>query len=212
MNNISVVIPTMWVPNTFEEQLNNLVHHVDEIIIVNNYFNNTPDWSILKHTSIKIYNQEENIYVNPAWNLGVKESKNNTICLLNDDILFDYTIFDNIDKLNELNYGVIGLEMLAPINGIVNLKPINERCWGFGCMMFFNRDNYYVIPDELKILYGDDYLFNKNKYAGKQNYVLSGLQNNRVVSATCCSDLNVKNPKLKDISDIEHKFYGSIVW
>ena len=32
--------------------------------------------------------QDNNIFVNPAWNLGVEQAKNENICICNDDVLF----------------------------------------------------------------------------------------------------------------------------
>lgn len=214
MNNISVIIPTMWIPETFEEQLNDLVHFVDDIIIINNNVKITPTWDILKNQTIRVFDQPENIYVNPAWNLGVEQAKNDTLCLLNDDILFNYYILDRVEDFKHIapDYGIIGLHMMSKFNSSVSLIPTDVRCWGFGCMMFLDKSSYHVIPEELKILYGDDYLFDKNKMNGKQNYLLCGLPNNRVVSRTCCDEINTENPKLGEISKIEHEYYAKLSW
>ena len=71
--------------------------------------------------------------------------------------------------------------------------------------MFFHKNSYVNIPDQLKILYGDDFLFYNNISRG--NYLINGLHNNQAVSATCCSDLNTKNPKLPEITKIENEWW-----
>jgi len=55
---------------------------INEIIIINN----DPSYKIptyFKHNKIKILTQKENIFVNPAWNLGVSVAKNENIIIAN---------------------------------------------------------------------------------------------------------------------------------
>ena len=205
----SVIIPTMWVPNTFKQELIYLITHqlVAEIIIINNRIEATPIDDILHHPKIRMINQESNIYVNPAWNLGVSLATNEFICLLNDDILFDTSVFDFLSDKITKDIGIIGLNMMDHIHSEshIHLSSTTQRCWGFGCMMFFHKNSYVNIPDQLKILYGDDFLFYNNISRG--NYLINGLHNNQAVSATCCSDLNTKNPKLPEITKIENEWW-----
>jgi len=66
---ISVVIPTIWKSSVFNDLLLGLCKHslIEEIIIISN---DNPTFKI-EDEKIKIIQQEQNIGVNPAWNLGV---------------------------------------------------------------------------------------------------------------------------------------------
>ena len=50
----------------------------------------------------RVVRARRNIYVNPAWNLGVEESKENAICLLGDDVTIDlFCLPIMLEKLGE---------------------------------------------------------------------------------------------------------------
>lgn len=205
-NQFSIIIPTMWVPDTFETLLSQLINEpiIKEIIIINNKKDKTPNWQSLYHYKVNLINQEKNIYVNPAWNLGVSLASCNNICLLNDDILFNTSIFEMISPQINTASGLIGLNMLGPQSETITLTREESRCWGFGCLMIMHKDNYHIIPNDLRILYGDDYLFAKNK---PNTWYINGLANNRVAGTTCCSDYNTSNPDLPEISRMEHEWF-----
>jgi glycosyltransferase involved in cell wall biosynthesis len=181
----SIIIPTLWVPSYFETTLESLVDHhlVDEILIIDNNSNNTPDYKVLTNKKIKLFPQEQNIYVNPAWNLGVEHSRNDRICLLNDDITFDLNVLIYLQDEIKLECGLFGIDMFSNTNSF-NLVEIGERIFGFGCMMFMHKQSYYKIPDDLLVFYGDDYLFEMNKKMNKKNYLILGIDNNQVYGVT----------------------------
>ena len=169
---ITVIIPTIWKASTFENQLTQLCNcsYVDEIILINNDRKNTPQYNILNNNKIIHIKFDVNIFVNPAWNLGVSLSKNNNICLLNDDILFDINIFKFM-SFNK-NISLCGINMFSDENDF-KLVETNKRILGFGCMMFLRKDKYNEIPNDLLIFYGDDYLFLKKKLNGNKNYLIN---------------------------------------
>lgn len=194
----SVIIPTLWLPHYFLNTLRVLCDYslVDEIIIIDNDKTKTPTDNILKHHKIKLLTQESNIYVNPAWNLGVSLCKNEKICILNDDITFDLHIFDYLNEKLNKSIGIIGLDMLGIMNenndnspswemlvdnckfeNYISLYAIETRIFGFGCIMFFHIGSYYEIPKDLLVFCGDDYLVEMNKKMNKQNYVFTGVRN-----------------------------------
>jgi hypothetical protein len=80
----SIVIPTIWSPQiqSIDKLIENLSlsSQVLEIILINNNPN--------KYSNRYIDNQKvkelcfNNIYVNESWNVGVLESKSNSICLM----------------------------------------------------------------------------------------------------------------------------------
>ncbi len=75
MKKISVVIPTL---QRDVETLNNLVSTlvndamVDEILIIDNSLQN---YSFINE-KVRVIVPQENLFVNPSWNLGVREARN----------------------------------------------------------------------------------------------------------------------------------------
>lgn len=181
----SIVIPTLWIPKYFEQTLESLVDHylVNEILIIDNNIHNNPNYDVLKHNKIKIFTQEKNIYVNPAWNLGVEHSNNNKICLLNDDITFDLNVLTYLKDEITPEKGIIGIDMFGGISNF-SLLEIDKRIFGFGCIMFMHKLSYYKIPEDLLVFYGDDYLFEMNKKLNKKNYLILGVDNNQICGTT----------------------------
>ena len=162
----SIIIPTLWKSKRTNKLLKDLEDciYVDEIIIIDNASIYETDRTIGK---IRMVSKGENIYVNPAWNLGIKIAKNDLVALVNDDINFDTTIFGVITKDILSEFGIIGQ---SEFNYKVNNsdEPILEkwtgkvRDWGWGCLIMFDKTNWIDIPDDIKIWYGDDFIFKCN--------------------------------------------------
>ncbi len=157
----------MWKSKNFKTLVEKISSSplVDEIIIISN---DVPLEKI-NNSKVKLLQQKQNLGVNPSWNLGVEQSRNNLICFANDDIDFDINIFNFInDKLSK-NVGMLGLSLNEdPAYKKFNLKEITERPFGFGCLFFLHKQNYVRIPESFKIFFGDDWLFTTNKH--KKNY------------------------------------------
>lgn len=51
-------------------------------------------------------------------------------------------------------------------------------------MSFLFIKNYIIIPDSLKVFYGDNWLFDNNKIKGKINKKISGASFEGLISAT----------------------------
>ena len=79
---ISVIMPTMWKSHRTIALLESLdkTHEVSEIIIVDNNVSSRPNG--LKSHKFIFLNQQTNIFVNPAWNLGVQKSKEDLEALI----------------------------------------------------------------------------------------------------------------------------------
>ena len=165
----SVIIPTLWKSNRTHKLLSDLIkcQYVDEIILIDNAGKFFEYYEALD--KVKLVKVEENIYVNPAWNLGIKIAKNDLIALVNDDINFDTNIFGVIDE-NILNqFGIIGMgegnykEQIDETKGpyLDVWKPgVND--WGWGCMILLNKKNWIDIPEDIKIWYGDNIIKDVN--------------------------------------------------
>ncbi len=169
MDKYSVIIPTLWKSNRIGKLLFDLVkcEFVDEIILIDNGGKFFEYFEALD--KLKLVQVDENMYVNPSWNLGVKIATNNQIALLNDDINFDPNIFGLINSDTLSNYGIIGMgegnykdeidEERGPYIDV--WKPgIND--WGWGCFIMFDKKYWIDIPENIKIWYGDNFIKDRN--------------------------------------------------
>jgi len=172
MDKYTVVIPTLWKSNRIGKLLFDLIkcEFVDEIILIDN--NNKFFETFEALDKVKLIQVEENIYVNPAWNLGIELAKNECIALCNDDINFDPNIFGVIDENVLTHSGIIGMgegNYKEPIDEergpyIDMWKPgIND--WGWGCLILLKKSDWKHIPNEIKIWYGDNFIKDVNPVA-----------------------------------------------
>jgi len=229
----SIIVPTMWRYAPFVEFLQELtlLDLIDEIIIINNDVKNTPNSNILKSSKIKLHNVEQNIYVNPAWNLGVKLSNNKKICIMNDDIKYDLSIFSLVNTVLDDSVGLIGLiskvdrhHNIINSNQKVVLDPIpfytaaglwyipwhlipqygHEFPYGIGQLMFVYKDNWRDIPEELKVFCGDCYIYDTQQLAGKKIFGIKNLQHYTPFSVT---SKNISNSFI----EFESPFYSRFI-
>jgi len=165
MDKYTVIIPTLWKSNRIGKLLFDLIkcEFVDEIILIDKYGKFFEHFEAFD--KFKLVQMGENIYVNPAWNLGIKLAKNNCVAILNDDINFDPNIFGVITEDVLSQYGIIGM-------GEGNYKePIDEErgpCidvwksgindWGWGCFILLHKTYWINIPENIKIWYGDNFI------------------------------------------------------
>jgi len=164
----SIIIPTLWKSNRIHRLLRDLINSefVGEIILIDNAGKYFEYYEALD--KVKLVQVEENIYVNPAWNLGIKIAKNNCIALLNDDINFNPNIFEVIteDILNQ--FGIIGMGEGNYKSLNIEGDPVLEMWqpgindWGWGCFIMFDKKNWIDIPDNIKIWYGDNFIKDVN--------------------------------------------------
>jgi GT2 family glycosyltransferase len=162
MNKISVVIPTIWRGNNLVEFLSRLENsnRVGEVIIIDN----SPSE---KNIDLSIYNKvrhikmDENIYVNPAWNLGTELAKFDIVALGQDDILLQLDFLEDIIFEDSTIIGISESCYKDDCRYDPKLIDVNVRNWGFGTFILYKKDSYHIIPNELKIWYGDDFLFKK---------------------------------------------------
>lgn len=182
---LSIIIPTLQKNLDFLTQLiGSLVKDeaVGEIIVIDN---STKGFEY-NNDKVRVIIPEENLFVNPSWNLGAKESKFEYLGILNDDICIPEGFCGRI--LNDIteSTGVIGTNGYSMINKSYEPENITDNSYrleekpfttfNFGVMMFMHRNCFYEIPTDLKIFYGDDYLFFMNKKNKKKNYVIEDLK------------------------------------
>jgi hypothetical protein len=158
----SVIIPTMWCSDLIFKLLDNLEssYFVGEIILIDNDKSKRPA-HIRNTDKIRIIEQEENIYVNPAWNLGVELSRYPNICISNDDLVWNVRLLPYL--LENINLGIIGQATSNYFegDGDLDIIPITDRNWGWGCCFFLLKSKWITIPPQLLVACGDDFLVSK---------------------------------------------------
>lgn len=177
---ISVIIPTLWKAKELETMLPVLSNHplVGEILIYNND-TAAQNEQLLKLKKVKNVPQKTNIFVNPAWNLGVKKAKYDKICLMSDDIVFDARVFDVVyDKITD-SVGTIGphgkcIKKFYVQSPLVRIEPSSEFWHGYGTLLFIHKKNYLPVPKEFLIYFGDVWQYDYNLIQGRQNYCIKG--------------------------------------
>lgn len=189
----SVIIPTMWmVP--FEKLLKQLSQVnreelVTEILIIdNNPTNLNIDKAFLLNTfsKVKLLTMEENIYVNPAWNLGATLAKEEYLIFLNDDLL-TLPGFKNIIKLHSSHFdkedSIYGMDETCypnwqqvdspekmTIYGKPSIEIAKGQPIGWGCIIIVKKQNWIPIPSYYKIWFGDNFIIDTNIQKGKRIY------------------------------------------
>ncbi len=182
---LSIIIPTLQKNLEFLNQLlNTLVSDsvVGEIIVIDN---STKGFNF-DNDKVRIIIPEQNLFVNPSWNLGVKEAKYDYLGILNDDICIPQGFCSKIINDISEKIGIIGTNGYSMINKsyepekITNtsyrLEETSFTTFNFGVMMFLHKNSFYEIPADLKVFFGDDYLVFQNKKHHKKNYVIEGLK------------------------------------
>lgn len=204
---LSVIIPTV---QKKLKVLNSLIKilsedsSVAEILVINN----KPEESLhFRRKKVRVITPQKNLFVNQSWNLGVDEIKTENFALLNDDILVCKNFCKKIissEIFNAPDTGLVGMstayinqfkrneyeELEVPkserkLSFIPQNKILSTSDWGIA--IFGKKENYYKIPKELKIIYGDNYLLKKNQENGKQNYSVGGLYVNHIHSSSSAS-------------------------
>ena len=119
---------------------------------------------------------KQNIFVNPAWNIGYIASSSEILCIANDDIAITDSALRCAATADWANIDLIGTSAMSTSS--LSLKPaayargasLGSQYSGFGSCMFLRRDQYRYIPEELKIWFGDDYLVSM----AQRVYLMSG--------------------------------------
>ena len=183
---LSVVIPTLWKVDFFQSTLEQLQQQqaVGEIIIISNA-EPTKDLSYL--SKVKVLQMPTNIGVNPAWNLGAEKASYDDLLILNDDYTFDLRFIDSILSLKD-DYGMISINQDKQVSKVVD---ITTRPDGFGCAFYINKETYVTIPDDLKVYFGDDWLFQNCLLQGKKIALMPKIKDNGILSISSRSFTNI---------------------
>lgn len=157
----TVVIPTLQRAPELQNLLRTFADHprVGEILVINNAA--TPLGPVPE--KVRVIDLDENIFVNPAWNLGAELASYEHLVLANDDIAIDPELVTYaLDLLDRRLYPLVGVHpgfvgTAAPTRP--KHRPASELNHGFGALMFLPRRNYVPIPEQARIFAGDDWLY-----------------------------------------------------
>ena len=213
MSKVSAIIPTLWKAKEFTDHLVDVLiedESVGEIIVIDN----APADFSYDNEKVVMLRQEENLYVNPSWNLGVEESCHDKFIILNDDIIIPYNFVFELESMLTPDKGVIGIDATSVIevdnfsiknitflDRKIDFKSVIKRDWGFGIVIAGHKKSYYKIPENIRIWYGDDYLVKMNNEHHKTNYIVDDLPIFTMMSAT--SNLE----EFEDIKNIDALMY-----
>ena len=211
----SVIIPTLQRSRELHELVELCAVHptVLEVIVVNNH----PDPLDFRYENVRVLQQERNIYVNPAWNLGAREARAEFLAIINDDVLFDPVVLDiAADFVVKPRRGILALhgkfinqEQAAPSK--IRIAGSDLVGLSFGMFMCLRRENYVPIPEDLKVWGGDDWLFFHQPWP---NWALMGPVVRSDVSVTSSETqfqqmLDEENRRAKEYV---RQMYGSRWW
>lgn len=190
-----------------------------------------PSYKDMLDSDIQYIREERNIYVNPAWNKLFDLIETKYVTLLNNDCLplrqnyFELVVDDmeannlsmtSCKTVDVRRYNKRRLLSYGLWDWLMNFKPINpiENVRRQGWLMTINMEHYrqtqYKIPDELKVWYGDDWIWwqltkNKFKYAVYRNtlavHVQSTTTSSDFIKKIIAEDGKALNKLGIDISD-----------
>ena len=215
----SIIIPTM---QKDVEILNKLIFEldnsnlVDEILIIDN----STKGFLSNSKKVRVIVPKKNLFVNPAWNLGVREAKNEIVGIFNDDILLPLNFIEEVNNFIQKtpDFGIIGLDSnymrnyekkdfeTYPNNSKLTFRPFKKTIYTeyFSSAVFIKKENYYEIPKNIKVWCGDNYLLKKNLDNNKTNYEIIGAEIKHLKSMT------VGNKKFEKICEKDVYNYAKI--
>jgi hypothetical protein len=180
MKKLLVGIPVIYDVNCVKRCLSHIIG-ADGILIIDN--NATPDIKNLIAPYNKIVNAK-NVYVNPAWNQLMEyflaHPEFDTIIILNSDIYLKNDVCAKI-KLIDLD----AQKVIPLVTGVSAFSDspdpashvVKDGVPGvFICLSRKMVEHVYPIPNEIKLWYGDNWIFNKLQLLDYKMTVYNDLQ------------------------------------
>ena len=202
----TVIIPTMWKINKLFEKMLKVYENeelINEIIIIDNNYKNRLI-NIHDFKKVKLLCNNVNNYINPSWNWAVMESTNDKLIIANDDIIIDPEILHNsllkIAEVLESGHVTVWNKHSKTNKNAGEIKVSKKLTYGNGIIFFTNKYNYVDIPDELKLYFGDNFIFNNSDI----NYEIN------MHTETPMSETIKNNKKLSELAGYEMEKYKNI--
>lgn len=213
---LTVVTLTMWKFPPFLDFLCDVMNHplVGEVILIDNNRAERPaTHRAYSNPKLKVLDFGRNILVNPAWNIGVMGAAYDKVVVTNDDIIYDTKVFDRVYDYITPENGTIGFGTVPPteiggIHGMIEIVPWvpGVNTYAFGSFFCVHKQTYDPIPTQLRVYFGDNWIFDTNVWKGKQNYVIRDIFYFNEIGAT-----GRHLPWLIDIFKTDKKFYKQII-
>lgn len=202
----SVIIPTMWASDKIQKMIKvyDKSPYISEVLIINN----KPEDSLkLKSKKVKEIYKGENIYVNPAWNLGVREAKEENIIIANDDVYFN-NLNELLNRINLRDKMIVAPDLtsfreikkdngkIIKIDrylGKIKIEETSQMTLGYGTFMIMKKSAYQVVPSHLLIWEGDTLQFQAN-----DSYTFKGIDIETEMSETI-KKFNLKDKAKEDL-------------
>lgn len=164
----------MWKCDTFPQLVERLYAHpmVDEIIIVDNDKSNT---KVLDDNKVRLIRNETNIGCNASWDQGIYSARNENVCVVNDDVIFDTYIFDKVSQVLDtydllgIHPGDVNFNQIPVTDGTIEIIPCTgQHQFGYGTLFFIKRTNHICdfIPLSLKTFFGDNWIYDTHQLKG----------------------------------------------
>lgn len=140
---LSIIIPTLYQDMYYSDLMFNL-----------------RDLWYIKRKDVEIITIEDTL-VNEAWNIGVKKATGNYILILNDDIIIREWCIESMIWM--LNYHKIACPYYSRGDDEEKIYASNGKNIVWFCFMMKKEtiDECFPIPDDLKLWYGDNWIYNK---------------------------------------------------
>lgn len=161
----------------------------------------------IEDIGINVIRNNHNRYLNHVWNDFVENSKDEYICLLNNDVRICDNFLSSAIQVFELESKVGFVNHATNHSNFKNYSDelkyaIIDRPYRQGWDMIFRKDCFNKIPEQLRIFYGDDYIYSKLYSSGmKGAYVL----NSPMIHY--CSQTTVEKGGIRDISNDKNYFF-----
>jgi len=155
----NIGIPTMWKSPYFSKMLVKYEKcpYIKNIYVVDNDTSESPMFTGFK--KLVYLPQEENIFVNPAWNLIASYANPNEHLIIANDDIYIKDLDQMLRQLYESPFELTGARIFSQEKKIEGLKKFPAQSWG--SFLCFKPNKYLYIPEQLRVYMGDKYFFDK---------------------------------------------------
>lgn len=180
MKKILVGIPVIYCEECVSDCISSVEQQADDLIIVDN--NSTPEIKKIISDKNKIVNPQ-NVFVNPAWNQIMKyflSTDNDILIILNSDMVVRDGALDVIRSVNiDEELSIVLPKQVKDFSNPVSYN-IETIPGGYpGIMIILTRkmcELVYPIPHEIKLWFGDDWIFKNLINSGYSLRIYSSIE------------------------------------